>query len=161
VNSRSSLRGNQNIAEVDREKKLIANRTVVIAVLYARAPGPIDSKKATDRLTIVYLRVSSSAQKADLVNQRLAVEQFCAAKGYAVSEWLDEIGGGMNMKRKNFLTLVDLVCSGRVEMIVVAHKDRLMRFGYDLFSHLCASNQCEIVILNSETLSPEREMVET
>ncbi len=66
----------------------------------------------------------------------------------------------MNMKRKKFLELVDLICEGRVERVVVAHKDRLMRFGYDLLAHLCAANQCEIVVPNSETLSPERERVE-
>ena len=56
-------------------------------------------RKVLYRLTIVYLRVSSSAQKSGLVNQRFAVEQFCVAKGYAVSKWMDEIGGGMKWLR--------------------------------------------------------------
>ena len=45
-------------------------------------------------------------------------------------------------------------------MVVIAHKDRVVRFGYDLFAHLCARNGCEIVLLNNEILSPEREMVQ-
>ena len=45
-------------------------------------------------------------------------------------------------------------------MVVMAHKDRLMRFGFDLFAHLCRRHQCELVVMNTETLSPEQEMVQ-
>lgn len=145
----------------DREGKLKSSRTASNRRFYTHDHlAQVTGRKVIDRLTIVYLRVSSNAQKPDLINQRASLEQFCVARGFAVSEWVDEIGGGMNMKRKRFLALVDMVCAGRVERIVVAHKDRLMRFGFDLFAHLCAVNRCEIVVLNSETLSPEREMVE-
>lgn len=45
-------------------------------------------------------------------------------------------------------------------MVVVAHKDRLARFGFDLFQWLCEQNRCELVVLNETNLSPEQEMVE-
>lgn len=35
-----------------------------------------------------------------------------------------------------------------------------MRFGFDLFAQLAEHNGCEIVMVNQESLSPEREMVE-
>ena len=47
--------------------------------------------------TVVYARVSSASQKPDLANQRQALERFCAARGYAVSEWLDEVGSGLRL----------------------------------------------------------------
>ena len=145
----------------DRSKRLVADRTVTNRRYYTSEHlAKIRGKRVDKRTTVVYLRVSSNAQKPDLANQRIAVEQLCSARGYTVNDWISEIGGGMNMKRPRFLNLVDMICANQVERVVVAHKDRLMRFGYDLFAHLCASNQCEIVILNSETLSPEREMVE-
>jgi len=50
--------------------------------------------------------------------------------------------------------------TNQVGMIVIAHKDRLMRFGFDLFAHLCRRHQCELVVMNTETLSPEQEMVQ-
>lgn len=50
--------------------------------------------------------------------------------------------------------------SGSVERVVVAHKDRLSRFGYDLIEHVCKINDCEIVVMNVESLSPEQEMVQ-
>jgi predicted site-specific integrase-resolvase len=49
---------------------------------------------------------------------------------------------------------------GTIRGIVVAHKDRLARFGFDLFKWLCEQNGCEIVVLNETSLSPEAEMVE-
>ena len=50
--------------------------------------------------------------------------------------------------------------SGTVSRLIVAHKDRLARFGFDLFQWLCEQNGCELVVLNETNLSPEQEMVE-
>jgi predicted site-specific integrase-resolvase len=43
---------------------------------------------------------------------------------------------------------------------VIAHTDRLARFGYDLLVHLCQMQGCQLVVLNTESLSPEQEMVQ-
>ncbi len=112
------------------------------------------------RKIVVYLRVSSQAQRSDLDNQRIALEQFCTARGIAVDDWITEIGGGLNFKRPKFLKLIDAIVAGQVAMIIIAHTDRLARFGYDLLTHLCAVHQCELLMLNQETLSPEQEMVQ-
>ena len=47
-----------------------------------------------------------------------------------------------------------------IKRIIVAHKDRFARFGFDHFRWLCELHGCEIVVLNETALSPEREMVE-
>jgi predicted site-specific integrase-resolvase len=83
-----------------------------------------------ERVAVAYLRVSSQAQKPDLANQRAALEKFCIAKGIAIDEWVSEIGGGLNFKRPKFTVLVDRVIRGNIAMLVIAHKDRLARFGY-------------------------------
>ncbi len=44
--------------------------------------------------------------------------------------------------------------------MVIAHKDRLSRFGYELLEHLCETHDCQIVVLNTELLSPEQAMVQ-
>ncbi|MDT9237009.1 recombinase family protein, partial [Limnospira sp. PMC 917.15] len=56
--------------------------------------------------------------------------------------------------------LLGQVLSGDVRMVVVAHKDRLARFGFDLFRWLCEQNRCSLMVLNETSLSPEPEMVE-
>ncbi len=74
----------------DREGRFKASRTTTDRRFYTHEHlAKIRGKQGVDRLTIVYLRVSSNAQKPDLAKQRLAVEQLCAARGYAVSEWMD------------------------------------------------------------------------
>jgi predicted site-specific integrase-resolvase len=71
-----------------------------------------------------------------------------------------EIGGGMNLRRPKFTALMDDVQDGRVAMLVVAHQDRLARFGFDYLEHVAARAGCEIVVANQESLSPERELTE-
>src|SRR4051812_34420851 len=44
-----------------------------------------------DRQTVVYCRVSSANQRADLVSQRSAMEQFCLARGLDVDQWITEV----------------------------------------------------------------------
>lgn len=109
---------------------------------------------------MVYCRVSSAGQRDDLALQVAAMESFCAGRGLAVSEWISEIGGGMNFRRRKFLQLLDQVIAGAVSMIVVAHRDRLARFGFELIEWLTAKHGCEIVVANQESLSPQQELVE-
>jgi len=109
---------------------------------------------------VVYCRVSSAGQKDDLASQVAAMQTFCLAAGIAVDQWIEEVGGGMNFKRKHFLSLLDRMERGEISKILVAHKDRLMRFGFDLFAHIAEQNGCEIVVVNQESLSPQQEMVE-
>jgi putative resolvase len=112
------------------------------------------------RRTVVYCRVSSQAQKPDLANQKRILEQYCQQQHIEVDEWIMEIGGGMNFKRKQFLRLVDQILAGEVERLVLAHQDRLARFAYSLLVHLCQSHQCELLVMNTEELSPEQELVQ-
>jgi len=112
------------------------------------------------RRVVAYCRVSSAAQRPDLVNQRRTLEQFTAARGLAGVEYVEEVGGGLNFGRKRFLALMDAIGRGEVATLVLAHGDRLTRFGFDWFAHYAALHGCELLVLNQERLSPEQEMVE-
>ena len=114
----------------------------------------------TPRKTVVYARVSSQAQRPDLLNQKRTLEEFCTTKGIANPQYVLEIGGGLNFKRPKFLTLMDEIGLRLVERVVIAHKDRLVRFGFEWFERYMKINNCEILILNQESLSPEQEMVQ-
>lgn len=109
---------------------------------------------------VAYCRVSSAAQKPDLANQRKVLETFVAARGLANVEFIEEIGGGLNFKRKRFLDLMDSIGRREVKTLVLAHQDRLTRFGYEWFEHYANSHGCELLVLNQEHLSPEEEMVQ-
>ena len=59
-----------------------------------------------------------------------------------------EIGGGLNFRRKQFLTLVDRIILGEVSTLIVAHKDRLARFGFELLQHLCRTHDCKLLVID-------------
>ncbi|MDJ0744459.1 MAG: IS607 family transposase [Xenococcaceae cyanobacterium MO_167.B27] len=147
----------------DRTGKLKAKRTPSNHRYYteedlAQAKGLKPISK--ERLIKVYCRVSSAQQKVELANQKTAMEQFCLARGYAVDEWIEEIGGGLNFKRKKFICLIEDAISGKIETIVIAHKDRLCRFAFDLIEQLLTKRGCQIVVANTESLSPQAELLE-
>ena len=109
---------------------------------------------------VAYCRVSSAAQKPDLANQRRVLEEFVVARGLANVEFIEEVGGGLNFKRKRFLALMDEIGQRSINTLILAHRDRLTRFGFDWFEHYAKTHGCEILVLNQERLSPEQEMVQ-
>ena len=85
--------------------------------------------KATEgKKIVVYTRVSTNGQKADLKNQTQAVRKFCADSKIQVSEWIEEIGSGLNYKRKKFHQLMNDIELGQVSCLVIAHNGCPNRF---------------------------------
>ena len=115
---------------------------------------------ANHAATVVYCRVSSSSQRRDLQSQILCMENFCSSSGIVVDEWISEVGGGMNMKRPKFLDLVFRISQGQVCHLLVSHKDRLSRFGFDLIEGLAERMGCKITVVNQPSSSPDSELVE-
>ena len=121
--------------------------------------GQVQALKVPSRI-VAYCRVSSSAQRPDLANQRAILEQFTVARGLANVEFIEEVGGGLNFSRKRFCALMDAIGRDEVAILVLAHRDRLTRFGFEWFEHYAATHGCELLVLNQEHLSPEQEMVQ-
>ena len=101
---------------------------------------------------ILYARVSSAAQKqaGDLQRQIESLQAACPT--YRL---IQDVGSGLNFKRKGFVTLLDLVCKNMVSEVVVLHKDRLCRFGIDLVEHLFQKFGVKLVVLSNHA-SPTR-----
>lgn len=114
----------------------------------------------TRKRVIAYCRVSSTAQKPDLANQLEILKEYCLKFGLSDVEFISEIGGGLNFERKKFLEIMNAIERREVKMLIIAHKDRLARFGFEYFRHFLSKHNCELVILNNEKMSPEQEMVE-
>lgn len=148
----------------EREGRMIpAARTVGNRRLYTESQLRefIGLRNASEPTRLIaYCRVSSAAQKPDLFNQRKVLEEFVVAKGLANVEFVEEIGGGLNFKRKRFLELTDAIGRREVKTLILAHKDRLARFGFEWFEHYARTHGCEVLVLNQERLSPEQEMVQ-
>jgi predicted site-specific integrase-resolvase len=95
--------------------------------------------------TIVYARVSSPKQKADLNSQAIRISDFCAANGWSVDEIYKETASGLNDNRKLLNRILD---DKSVTRIVVEHKDRFTRFGFNYLEKLLGQQECKIVVIN-------------
>ena len=104
---------------------------------------------------VLYARVSSYAQK-DALRGQVALLQ----SRYPGAEIIKDIGGGLNWKRKGLVALLGRLHGGEKLRIVVAHKDRLARFGFELVDWLAKQNGGEIVVLDASKCSPEQELTE-
>ena len=63
-------------------------------------------------------------------------------------EIYQDIGSGLNFNRKEFNRLVEEILSGKIDRVIINYKDRLMRFGFELFEKICQTNDTEIIIIN-------------
>lgn len=104
-------------------------------------------KPKSKELTVVYARVSSSEQrKTNLETQAERLTQFAIANGWVVDKVIKEVGSGLNDERKK---LTDLLRSDiKIDRIIVEHKDRLTRFGFNYLQILADKLDFEIVVVN-------------
>ena len=96
-----------------------------------------------EEYTIVYARVSSSENKSNLNTQADRLVQYCVANGWTVNEIVKECASGLNDERPK---LCKILKDRKATRLVVEHKDRLTRFGFNYIKTLF--DTCDIVIVN-------------
>ena len=146
----------------DNEGTLVAHRNPKNRRYYTHKQYVeyMDSGKAKSGKCVIYTRVSTTNQKDDLENQVEFLRQYANAKGFIVDEVLKDIGSGLNYKRKTWNELLQECMQGDVSKVIISHKDRFIRFGYEWFEDLLKSNGAELIVVNNEKTSPEQELVE-
>ena len=120
----------------------------------------VGNKKEIKKNNIAYCRVSNRSQKDDLNNQKEFIRNFVNGKGIILDDFYEDIGSGLNYKRENFNKLLDLVMDCKVDTIYITYKDRFIRFGFDWFERLCNKFGTQIIVLNNEKTSPEKDLVD-
>lgn len=103
-------------------------------------------KEVKEERVVIYCRVSSTANKANLETQSERLISYCNAKGYRVSKVVTEFGSGLNDKRPK---LEKLLKEQDFTKLVVEHKDRLTRFGFNYIEQLLAVNGIQIEVVNN------------
>ena len=101
------------------------------------------SQEPIEEYTVIYARVSSSENKPNLESQAERLEHFCAVKGWKVSEVVKECASGLNDNRPKLMKILN---DRKATRLVVEHKDRLTRFGFNYIKTLYP--ECEIVVVN-------------
>jgi len=94
-----------------------------------------DDEPKKPQKVAIYARVSSSENKSNLDTQTERLKDYCAAKGLKVHKVVKEIGSGVNDNRQKLLKLLS---DASITTIVVEHKDRLTRFGFNYIDKLFA-----------------------
>ena len=129
---------------------------------YIRTPGgqrryDVDGyfaqQTGSDVTTICYCRVSGKAQADALASQ----VEYMRSK-YPDAEIVQDYGSGINFKRKGLKAILDRILRGDKLRVVVAHRDRLARFGGEVIQHVVESNGGEVVVLDQTVCSPEEEL---
>lgn len=103
----------------------------------------------------LYARVSSHKQKDDLQRQIEALQEK-----YPQHKVYKDICSGLKFKRKALTRLLESVQEGTVDEVVVAHKDRLARFGTELIEWIINQAGARLIILDQNTLSPQEELTQ-
>jgi len=98
-----------------------------------------------EKKVAIYTRVSASENKDNLETQAKRLMDYCAAKGYQVSAIVKEIGSGVNDTRPK---LLKLITDPTISIIVVEHKDRLTRFGFNYIEKSLAMQGRRIEVIN-------------
>ena len=93
----------------------------------------------------IYARVSSSKNRENLDAQAIRLKQYATAKGYQITEVIKEVGSGVNDNRKKLKKLLESENWGTV---IVEHKDRLTRFGFNYIEILLNKEGRQIEVVN-------------
>lgn len=120
--------------------------------------GSNRSQAQAERKAYIYARVSSAKQRA---NGDLERQIQCMQEQFPEHGVIQDVGSGINFKRRGLNKLLRLVLQGRVSQVVVAHKDRLSRIAFDLIHNVLRECKVELLVQgDSLGRAPEEELGE-
>ena len=144
--------GNKRLYNVDKYlKDKICNKEEKECKLLTE-----DLKEIKTKQKIIYARVSSHGQKDDLERQKKLLQNK-----YPEYTLIEDIGSGLNLNKRGIRKIIDLAINGKIEEVVVVHKDRLTRFGFELIEDLINKySEGKITVINKKKeITPEEELV--
>lgn len=126
--------------------------------------GIIETETETEQQSIgaIYARVSSHEQKTngDLDRQAQRMSEYCAKHNIYIEYIIKDVGSGLNDNRSGFVRLTDLIIQGKVNKLIVEHKDRLTRFQFKFIKKMFESYGCEVIVVNGMDVSDTEELAE-
>lgn len=93
----------------------------------------------------IYARVSSAEHRTNLERQAERLLHYCEAWGYQVSQVVKEIASGANDSRPMLLSLLK---DTSVTLMVVEHRDRLTRYGFQSLETFFETQGRKIEVVN-------------
>ncbi|WP_448590110.1 IS607 family transposase [Thermodesulfobium sp.] len=115
--------------------------TGTIVVLEEEKPNVLSPQN----IVAIYARVSSHENRDNLEKQAERLKEYAIAKGYQIKHIVKEVGSGVNDARPK---LINLLNKQDYSILLVEHKDRLARFGFNYIRLLCEKQGRLIEIVN-------------
>ncbi|MHB1512486.1 MAG: IS607 family transposase [Acidiferrobacter sp.] len=100
----------------------------------------------------LYARVSRADQKADLDRQLARLSEYVAERRLLVVESVREVGSGLNGHRRNMLKLLS---NPQVNAIVVEHRERLMRFGFEYVEAALSAQGRRLIVVEPDEMTDD------
>jgi len=117
-----------------------------------------DNEEKEIKEKICYIRVSTLGQKDDLKRQREYMHQK-----YKKHTIIEDIGSGINFNRRGLRKIIEMAIAGKLDELVLAHRDRLTRFGFDLIEDIIKKYSNGNIIIDDDKdnkKEPKEELVE-
>lgn len=117
------------------------------------------SEPGTTGRTVLYARVSSHDHRGDLDRQVARLSEWTTGQGMAVDEVVTEVGSGMNGRRRR---LARILADPTASTVVVEHRDRLARFGFEHLEAALAAQSRRVVVVEDGEVEDDlvRDMTE-
>ena len=114
---------------------------------------------AGDQRVVLYARVSSHDQRADLDRQVSRLTEWATTNGLEVGQAVCEVGSGLNGKRPK---LTRVLSDPSATVIVAEHRDRLARFGVEHLQAAMAAQGRRVVVVDTVESADDlvRDMIE-
>ena len=152
----------ETVRNWDREGKIKSTRTLGNHRRFEQKDiEKLEGKSEDKRDTVVYSRVSSGEQKDDLKRQTKELVEYCKSKGEREIRVIEDIGSGINYKKRGITKLIKGIMEDQVKKVVISYKDRLLRFGNEILEQVCKSKGVMIETLyQKEQKDYEKNLVE-
>lgn len=113
---------------------------------------------STKRLNICYIRESTKQQENSLFEQEKKIKEFCLSKGINIDLLYKEFGSALNYKRENLQKLFKHILNDEIENLIIYYKDRLLRFGFEIFEFFSKINNFNIIIVDNSESEKSKEI---
>lgn len=137
--------------------QLLGYQDEITNTIYIENPDYLQTKDTNNKIkAVLYARVSSTTNKASLNSQIERLTQYAAAKGYEITKIEKEIASGLNDNRRKFSSILK---SSDWDILLVEHKDRLTRFGFNHITQLLEKTNQQVEVIN-KTENKDTEIME-
>ena len=142
----------------DREGKLPAKRSTTNRryYTYQQYLEYIGIHASLSGKTVAYCRSTCALDRSDIELQQQHITEFAKKMYLVIDEWYLDHNSSLNYQREHFNLLMEQIELGKIKTLFLAHKDRLVRFGYEWFEAFCNRHGTQIHLVCQSQFTPDK-----